>query len=164
MSKDNLGGIFAILKEIADELGWNYSHGNMTEKSFKAVNVYPLQHVTINNITVQEQIATYSVNIIIADLVNFLKTENEGLNPVVLYSEIGYTENTNYAHVLQELYVLFNLKVREKRLQYAEDINIVYPLTFNPFIDAEADVLAGYTITLTIEGRAPAVIDCYNEV
>jgi len=57
MSKDNLGGIFAILKEIAYELGWNYSHGNMTEKSFKAVNVYPLQHVTINNITVQEQIA-----------------------------------------------------------------------------------------------------------
>lgn len=164
MSKDNLGGIFAILKEIADELGWNYSHGNMTEKSFKAVQVYPLQHVTINNITVQEQIATYSVNIIIADLVNFLKTENEGLNPVVFYSEIGYTENTNYAHVLQELYVLFNLKVREKRLQYAEDVNIVYPLTFNPFIDAEADVLAGYTITLTIEGKSPSVIDCYDEV
>jgi hypothetical protein len=136
----------------------------MTETSFKAVNVYPLQHVTINNITVQEQIETYSVNIIIADLVNFLKTENEGLNPVVLYSEIGYPENTNYAHVLQELYVLFNLKVREKRLQYAEDVNIVYPLTFNPFIDAEADVLAVYTITLTIEGKAPTVIDCYNEV
>jgi hypothetical protein len=36
MSKDNLGGIFAILKEIADELGWNYSHGNMTEMSLKA--------------------------------------------------------------------------------------------------------------------------------
>jgi hypothetical protein len=84
MSKDNLGGIFAILKEIADELGWNYSHGNMTEMSLKAVNVYPLQHCTIQSITVQEQIATYSINIIIADLVNFLKTENEQLNLVTL--------------------------------------------------------------------------------
>jgi hypothetical protein len=100
MSKDNLGGIFAILKEIADELGWNYSHGNMTEMSLKAVNVYPLQHCTIQSITVQEQIATYSINIIIADLVNFLKTENEQLNLVTLYSELGYTENSNYAHVL----------------------------------------------------------------
>jgi hypothetical protein len=89
MSKDNLGGIFAILKEIADELGWNYSHGNMTEMSLKAVNVYPLQHCTIQSITVQEQIATYSINIIIADLVNFLKTENEQLNLVTLYSELG---------------------------------------------------------------------------
>jgi hypothetical protein len=101
MSKDNLGGIFAILKEIADELGWNYSHGNMTEMSLKAVNVYPLQHCTIQSITVQEQIATYSINIIIADLVNFLKTENEQLNLVTLYSELGYTENSNYAHVFR---------------------------------------------------------------
>jgi hypothetical protein len=164
MSKDNLGGIFAILKEIADELGWNYSHGNMTEMSFKAVNVYPLQHCTIQSITVQEQIATYSINIIIADLVNFLKTENEQLNLVTLYSELGYTENSNYAHVLQDLYVKFNLKLREKRLQFAEDVNLVYPVTFNPFIEADSDVLAGYTITLTIEGKAPSVIDCYDEV
>jgi hypothetical protein len=164
MSKDNLGGIFAILKEIADELGWNYSHGNMTEMSLKAVNVYPLQHCTIQSITVQEQIATYSINIIIADLVNFLKTENEQLNLVTLYSELGYTENSNYAHVLQDLYVKFNLKLREKRMQFAEDVNLVYPVTFNPFIEADADVLAGYTITLTIEGKSPSVIDCYDEV
>ena len=164
MSKDNLGGIFAILKEIADELGWNYSHGNMTEMSLKAVNVYPLQHCTIQSITVQEQIATYSINIIIADLVNFLKTENEQLNLVTLYSELGYTENSNYAHVLQDLYVKLNLKLREKRLQFAEDVNLVYPVTFNPFIEADSDVLAGYTITLTIEGKSPSVIDCYDEV
>ena len=164
MSKDNLGGIFAILKEIADELGWNYSHGNMTEMSLKAVNVYPLQHCTIQSITVQEQIATYSINIIIADLVNFLKTENEQLNLVTLYSELGYTENSNYAHVLQDLYVKFNLKLREKRLQFAEDVNLVYPVTFNPFIEADSDVFAGYTITLTIEGKSPSVIDCYDEV
>jgi hypothetical protein len=164
MSKDNLGGIFAILKEIADELGWNYSHGNMTEMSLKAVNVYPLQHCTIQSITVQEQIATYSINIIIADLVNFIKTENEQLNLVTLYSELGYTENSNYAHVLQDLYVKFNLKLREKRMQFAEDVNLVYPVAFNPFIEADSDVLAGYTITLTIEGKSPSVIDCYDEV
>jgi hypothetical protein len=107
------------------------------------VNVYPLQHCTIQSITVQEQIATYSINIIIADLVNFLKTENEQLNLVTLYSELGYTENSNYAHVLQDLYVKFNLKLREKRMQFAEDVNLVYPVTFNPFIEADSDVLAG---------------------
>jgi hypothetical protein len=96
--------------------------------------------------------------------VNFLKTENEQLNLVTLYSELGYTENSNYAHVLQDLYVKFNLKLREKRMQFAEDVNLVYPVTFNPFIEADSDVLAGYTITLTIEGKSPSVIDCYDEV
>lgn len=162
--KSNLGGVFAILKEIADELGWNYSHGNLTEMSLKAVNVYPLQHCTIQSVTVGEQIATYQINIIIADIVNFLKGENEGLDLVDLYSELGYTENSNYAHILQDLYVRWNLKLREKRLQYAEDINLVYPITFAPFIEADADVLAGYTITLTIEAKSPTVLDCYGEL
>jgi hypothetical protein len=164
MSKNNIGGIFAIMKEIADELGWNYSHGNLSEVGFRAVQVYPLQHVTIQSITIAEQISTVTLNIVIADIVNYLKGENEQLNQVNLYSQIGYTENSNYAHILNELYVRFSLKLREKMLQYNEDWRVTLPITATPFIEADKDVLAGHTISIVAEIKSPFVIDCYDEV
>lgn len=164
MSKQNIGGVFAVLKEISTELGWNYSHGNLSEMGLRAVQVYPIQHVTIQSISVSDQISIYTMNIVIADIVNFLKTENADENPVALYSEIGYTENSNYAHILNDLYVKYTLKLREKQLQYNEDINLTLPVSFTPFIEADTDVLAGHTISLVIEARSPWVIDCYNEV
>jgi hypothetical protein len=164
MSKNNIGGVFAILKEIADELNWNYSHGNLSEVGFRAVQVYPLQHVTIQSISVAEQISTYTLNVVIADIVNFLKGENEQLDQVDLYSQIGYTENSNYAHILNDLYVRFNLKIKEKQQQYNEDINFTYPISFTPFIEADKDVLAGHTISMVIEAKSPSVIDCFDEI
>jgi len=164
MSKKGLGGVFAIFKEIADELGWNYSHGNLTEVGLKAVQVYPLQHCSISSITVQDQISTVVVNVMVADIVNFLKTENEQDNLVNLYSEIGYTENSNYAHILQEVYYACVLKLREKHLQYNEDVALVRPIAMNPFIEADADVLAGFTVDVSFEIKSPWVTDCYNEV
>jgi len=83
---------------------------------------------------------------------------------VTLYSEIGYTENSNYAHILNQLYVKFTLKLREKILQYNEDWNVTLPVTMTPFIEADKDVLAGHTISMVCEIRSPWVIDCYDEV
>ncbi len=164
MSKHGIGGVFAVLKEIATELGWNYSHGNLTEVALKAVQVYPLQHCSISTIAVQDQISTVTVNVMVADIVNFLKGENEQDNLVNLYSELGYTENSNYAHILENLYMEFSLKLREKDLAYNEDIRLVRPISMNPFIEADADVLAGFTVDLQFEIRSPWVTDCYNEV
>ena len=58
----------------------------------------------------------------------------------------------------------FSLKLREKDLAYNEDIRLVRPISMNPFIEADADVLAGFTVDLQFEIRSPWVTDCYNEV
>ena len=161
---NNIGTAFAIIQEIAEELGWNYSHGNLTEAGFKAVTVYPLVHNTIQSVTLTDQISTVQLNVIIADIVNFLKGENEQESLITLYSEQGYTENQNYAHILQDLYVRFSLKLREKEMQYNESIYFARPITFVPFIEADKDVLAGYNVTINLEIRSPWVTDCYNEI
>jgi hypothetical protein len=100
---NNIGTAFAIVQEIAEELGWNYSHGNLTEMGFKAVTVYPLTHLTIQTVQLNDYVSTIQMNVIIADIVNFLKGENEQESLITLYSEQGYTENQNYAHILQDL-------------------------------------------------------------
>jgi hypothetical protein len=104
------------------------------------------------------------MNVIIADIVNFLKGENEQESLITLYSEQGYTENQNYAHILQDLYVKFSLKLREKEMQYNQSIMIQKPIAFVPFIEADKDVLAGYNITINMDVQSPWVTDCYNEV
>lgn len=164
MNNNHLGTAFAILKEIADELGYNYSHGNLTESRLKAVNVYPYQHCTLQPIIAEDSVSTIGFNVTICDIVNFLKTENENADAEVLYSEIGYTENENYTHILQNLYVAFMLKLRAKEQQYYGQIEFIKPITFNPFIEQTKDVTAGYDISLNIKVISPWVTDCYNEI
>ena len=161
---NNIGTAFAIVQEIAEELGWNYSHGNLTEMGFKAVTVYPLTHLTIQTVQLNDYVSTIQMNVIIADIVNFLKGENEQESLITLYSEQGYTENQNYAHILQDLYVKFSLKLREKEMQYNQSIMIQKPIAFVPFIESDKDVLAGYNITINMDVQSPWVTDCYNEV
>lgn len=164
MNNNHIGTALQVLKEIADELGYNYSHGNLTESRFKAVNIYPYEHCTIQNILADDSVSTIQFNVTISDILNFLKGENEQANEETLYSEIGYTENTNYSHVIQNLYVQFMLKLRAKEQQYYGQIEFVRPIAFNPFIENHKDVTAGYDITLNIKVISPWVTDCYNEL
>ena len=162
--RNNIGTIFEIVKEISDELGWNYSHGNLTEAGLKSITVYPLVHLSLQQVQLDDYVSQVQFNCIIADQVNYLKTENESLNLVDVYAVQGFTENQNYAHILQDLYVKFALKLREKEMQYNSDISIVKPTTFTPFIEADKDVLAGYNIALNVNITSPSVTDCYNEI
>lgn len=162
--RNNIGTIFEIVKEISDELGWNYSHGNLTEAGLKSITVYPLVHLSLQQVQLDDYVSQVQFNCIIADQVNYLKTENESMDLVDVYAVQGFTENQNYAHILQDLYVKFALKLREKEMQYNSDISIVKPTTFTPFIEADKDVLAGYNIALNVNITSPSVTDCYNEI
>lgn len=162
--RNNIGTVFAIVKEIADELEWNYSHGNLTEAGLKSITVYPLVHLSLQQVQWDNYISQVQFNCIIADQVNYLKTENESMDLVDVYAVQGFTENQNYAHILQDLYVKFALKLREKEMQYNGDISIIKPTTFTPFIEADKDVLAGYNVALNVNITSPSVTDCYDEI
>jgi hypothetical protein len=164
MTSNHIGTAFQVFKEIADELGYNYSHGNMSESRVKAVNVYPFEHCTIQNVSIENQVTTIQFNITICDILNFVKTENQNLDEEVVYSEIGYTENTNYAHILQNLYVQFMLKLKAKEQEYFGQIQFTRPILMTPFIEGTQDVTAGYDIQLSIQVFSPFITDCYDEV
>lgn len=155
---------FKIIKEISEELGWNYSHGNLSEHGLKSVTVYPLTHTALQSVSLDDQISTVQLSITIADIVNFIKTENEQLDLVDVYSVQGYTENENYANILQDLYMKFSLKLREKEMQYNDIIYLQKPIAFTPFIQADKDVLSGFNITLNVDLISPSVTDCYYEL
>jgi hypothetical protein len=163
MNNNHIGTAFQIFKEIADELGWNYSHGTLDEHSLKAITVYPLLHVTMQTASLTDVTEQFNFNVLIADITNYLKGENEQQDLVDVYSEIGYTENQNYAHILQNLYVEFSQKLYAKEKEYFSQIQWIRPISFIPFTEGGQDVLTGYNVTITIELQNPWVTDgtCY---
>jgi len=163
MNNNHIGTAFQIFKEIADELGWNYSHGTLDEHSLKAITVYPLLHVTMQNASLTDVTEQFNFNILIADITNYLKGENEQQDLVDTYEEYGYTENQNYAHILQNLYVAFSQKLYAKEKEYFSQVQWIRPIAFTPFTEGGQDVLTGYNVLITIELQNPWVTDgtCY---
>ena len=163
MNNNHIGTAFQIFKEIADELGWNYSHGTLDEHSLKAITVYPLLHVTMQNVSLTDVTEQFNFNILIADITNYLKGENEQQDLVDTYEEYGYTENQNYAHILQNLYVAFAQKLYAKEKEYFSQVQWIRPIAFTPFTEGGQDVLTGYNVSITIELQNPWVTDgtCY---
>lgn len=159
MNNNHIGTAFEVMKDIADLEGWNYSHGTLTEFDFKAFLVFPLMHCSIQSVSLTDQVATIQMNVMVADRVNFLKTENEQENLITEYSQYGYTENQNYANILQDLYVRFSKGLWKTEQDYYNQIQYIRPITFQPFVETLDSVLAGYQITVGIELINPWVTD-----
>ena len=159
MNNNHIGTAFEVMKDIADLEGWNYSHGTLTEFDFKAFLVFPLMHCSIQSVALTDQVATIQMNIMVPDRVNFLKTENEQENLITEYSQYGYTENQNYANILQDLYVRFSKGLWKTEQDYFNQIQYIRPITFQPFVETLDSVLAGYQITVGIELINPWVTD-----
>ena len=158
-SKNHIGTIVLLFKSIADEMGARFSHGNITETNKHSMLVYPYLHINIDNIAIGDVLSNVSVNIDLSDRVNIITSENQGLDESVLYSEVGYTENNNYAMVLQQLYTGFVIAFKKYEMQYFNDLTIQKPFSLQSYAEQENDVLAGFTATLNIEIVNPIVTD-----
>jgi hypothetical protein len=97
--------------------------------------------------------------VVIADLTNTLSTENEGLDLADTAQDIGYTENENYPHILQELYVNFALELYQVQYDEYGSIMFNYPIAFNPIIQDDNDKLTGYVVNITMDVISPMVTD-----
>ena len=159
MNNNHIGTAFEVMKDIAELEGWNYSHGTLTEFDFKAFLVFPLMHCSIQQVNLTDQVATVQMNIMVADRVNYLKTENEQENLITEYSKYGYTENQNYANILQDLYVRFSKGLWRVEQDYYNQIQWIRPINFIPFVETMDSVLAGYQIQVGITLINPWVTD-----
>lgn len=157
--QNHIGTIFRFVQNIATELSAQYTHGNITEFDINAFTVFPLVHLTIVDIRPNLQTGNCSIRFVVADRVSYLKTENSGLNEESLYSLYGYTENNNYAFVLQDLYIRVTMALRKYEMQNYSNLQLTWPVTFTPFIETLNSVVAGYEVSLDIQITTPLVTD-----
>lgn len=160
MAKTNhIGTAFEMLKTIAENLGWNYSHGTNTEFALKKYVSYPLLHAVVESVSQGEKTARVTFRIVLADQMNRILTENSGKTGSQTADDVGYTENENYVHILQELYHRFAVQVDKVQDDNYGEVMFEYPISYSPFIEDDGDVLAGHLITITIQVLSPNVTD-----
>lgn len=159
MANNHIGTAFSILKTVASNLGWQYSHGTRSEMALKKYQQYPLLHATVESLQLGQQVTQITFNVVIADKMNTLNTENAGKDLADVAADIGYTENENYPHIMQELYTNFAIELHKVQRDARSDDFFDFPVGMSAVIEDDNDKLAGWLIGLVINVVSPFVTD-----
>ena len=80
MSNQGVRGYYQITQTIknqllADENVNTVTTGDITEIDLSKQTIFPLSHIIINNVTIQEQVLNFNISVLAMDLVNLSKEE-----------------------------------------------------------------------------------------
>jgi hypothetical protein len=159
IQKNHIGTGNYFFKSVASRLGAQYSHGTLTEFDFKAITVFPLLHIAISRIDMNESTAVITYSIMIADQNIRYSNDFQGMANATTFEQIGYTEDENYAFVLQELYVRIIKELTYMEQEMYNNLNLQRPYTLTPFIKDTDSVLTGFMGDISIVIRNPIVTD-----
>ena len=159
IEKNHIGTGNYFWKAVADRMGAQYSHGTLTEFDFKAITVFPLLHIAISRIDLNESTAVLTYSIMIADQNMRYSNDFQGMANSTTFEEVGYTEDENYAFVLQEMYVRLIREISYMEQDMYNNLNIQRPYTLTPFIKDTDSVLTGFTADISLNIINPIVTD-----
>ena len=80
MSNQGVRGYYQITQTIKDQLLADenvntVTTGDITEIDLSKQTIFPLSHIIINNVTIQEQVLNFNISVLAMDLVNLSKEE-----------------------------------------------------------------------------------------
>ena len=80
MSNQGVRGYYQITQTIKDQLLADenvntVTTGDITEIDLSKQTIFPLSHIIINNVTIQEQVLQFNISVLAMDLVNLSKEE-----------------------------------------------------------------------------------------
>jgi hypothetical protein len=159
INKNHIGTGNYFWKTIAASLNAQYSHGSLTEFDFKSVTVFPLLHITLTRVDVNDSTSVLSYQIFFGDQNIKYSNDYQGQDLTNVNSQIGYTENNNYAFILQELYIRLVRAIKSQEMAMYTNLNINRPFTMNPFAESMDAVLTGFTLDISLTIINPIVTD-----
>ncbi len=133
---------------IAEPFVNTVTQGDITNIDLNKNTIYPLCHLTINNVTLTSNISTADVSIILMDIVDFSKEA----------SSSDIRGNNNELDVLNtQLAVAGRLQAELLRLDtYYMDYQIDSPFNCEPFTDRFENNVAGWAVSFSITMANPS--------
>ena len=133
---------------IAEPFVNTVTQGDITNIDLNKNTIYPLCHLTINNVTLTSNISTADVSIILMDIVDFSKEA----------SSSDIRGNNNELDVLNtQLAVAGRLQAELLRLAtYYMDYQIDSPFNCEPFTDRFENNVAGWAVSFSITMANPS--------
>jgi len=148
MSNQGVRGYYQLTETIKEQLLADVNvntvtTGDITDVNLSKQDIFPLSHIIVNNVTVNEQTLDFNISILACDIVNQSKLETTDI----------FTGNNDVQNILNtQLAVLNRLTQRLRMGQLHTDM---YQLngspSLSPFYDRFENQLAGWTATMDIQ-------------
>lgn len=147
MSNQGVRGYYQLTSTIEDQLLLDVntntvSIGDITDVNLNKQDIFPLAHIIVNSVSVEEQVLRFSITILACDIVDQTKD----------LTTDRFTGNTNEQDILNTQLAVLNRLIQRLRMgQLHQD---KYQLEGNPslepFMDRFENQLAGWSASMDI--------------
>ena len=148
MSNQGIRGFYQLTETIKSQLLLDININTVTTGDVSDVNlnkqdIFPLAHIIVNNVVVNEQTLDFNISVLACDIVNQSKLETEDI----------FKGNNDVQNILNTQLAVLNRLIQRLRMgQLHQDM---YQLSgspsLNPFYDRFENQLAGWTATMDIQ-------------
>jgi len=140
-------GFYQITQTIKDQLLADVNvntvtTGDITDVDLSKQTIYPLSHLMVNNVTLQEQVMSFNISILFMDIVNVSKEPTADI----------FIGNNNEQDVLNTQLAVANKLIQVLRMGtlYKDLYQLEGDPNCEPFFDRFENELAGWSVTFDV--------------
>jgi len=148
MSNQGIRGFYQLTETIKSQLLLDININTVTTGDVSAVNlhkqdIFPLGHIIVNNVVVNEQTLDFNISVLACDIVNQSKLETEDI----------FTGNNDVQNILNTQLGVLNKLIQKLRMGnlHTDMYQLDGSPSLDPFYDRFENQLAGWTATMNIQ-------------
>jgi hypothetical protein len=148
MSNQGIRGFYQLTETIktnllADINVNTVTTGDITDINLGKQDMFPLSHIIVNNVVVNEQTLDFNISILSCDIVNQSKLETTDI----------FTGNNDVQNILNTQLAVLNKLIQKLRMGnlHTDMYQLDGSPSLDPFYDRFENQLAGWTATMNIK-------------
>lgn len=148
MSNQGVRGFYQLTETIKTQLLLDINVNTVTTGDISDVNlnkqdIFPLSHIIVNNVVVNEQTLDFNISILSSDIVNQSKLETVDI----------FTGNNDVQNILNTQLAVLNKVIQKLRMGnlHTDMYQLSGSPSLQPFYDRFENQLAGWTATMDIQ-------------
>jgi len=148
MSNQGVRGFYQLTETIKEQLLADVNvntvtTGDITDVNLSKQDIFPLSHIIVNNVTVNEQTLDFNISILSSDIVNQSKLETTDV----------FTGNNDVQNILNTQLSVLNKLIQNLRMGnlHTDMYQLDGSPSLEPFYDRFENQLAGWTATMNIQ-------------
>ena len=148
MSNQGIRGFYQLTETIKTQLLADINvntvtTGDITDINLGKQDMFPLSHIIINNVVVNEQTLDFNISILACDIVNQSKLETTDI----------FTGNNDVQNILNTQLAVLNKLIQKLRMGnlHTDMYKLDGSPSLDPFYDRFENQLAGWTATMNIQ-------------
>ena len=148
MSNQGIRGFYQLTETIKSQLLLDININTVTTGDVSDVNlnkqdIFPLGHIIVNNVVVNEQTLDFNISVLACDIVNQSKLETEDI----------FTGNNDVQNILNTQLGVLNKLIQKLRMGnlHTDMYQLDGSPSLDPFYDRFENQLAGWTATMNIQ-------------